>query len=120
MEKEKFTKESGQDGSVVEKKIEEDLEFRKGKLKRDLEAARKVLGETTVHERVLEFKETVEGKYPDFDKYYAYHALIGSGAGEEGTMLGKTEFTEFDFPEKEVEKFIEQLENEILDKSKEK
>lgn len=118
MENKEFKKPE-QEGSIVKKDevIEEDLEFRKGKLKGDLEAARKVLGETAVHKRVLEFKEIVEGKYPDFDKYYAYHALIGSGM--KGTDSGTTEFTEFDFPEKEVEKFIEQLENEILDKFKE-
>lgn len=120
MEKEEFTKKSEQEGSVVEKNeiIEEDLEFRVGKLKRDLEAARKVLGETTVHARILEFKETVEGAYPnDYNKYYAYHVLIGSGG--EGTASGKIEFTEFDFPEKEVENFIDQLEDEILDKYRE-
>lgn len=115
MENKKFIKESGQE--IPDAK--EYLEFRKGKLKRDLEAARKVLGETTVHARVLEFKETVEGAYPeDYNKYYAYHVIIGSGG--EGTASGKIEFTEFDFPEKEVEKFIDQLEEEIWLKSKEK
>lgn len=115
MENKEFIKESGQE--IPDAK--EDLEFRVGKLKRDLEAARSVLGRITVHERILEFDKAMREKYPeDYTNYYALQVLIGSGA--EGTMSGKIEFTEFDFPEKEVEKFIDQLEEEIWLKSEEK
>jgi hypothetical protein len=119
MGKKEFIEEPGREGLAVEKEkvIEEDLEFRAGKLKRDLEAAKKVLGETAVHKRILEFERIIKEEYPDFDKYYAYHALISSGM--KGTDSGTIELTKFDFPENEVEKFIEQLEEEILDKSEE-
>ncbi|MBU4455300.1 hypothetical protein KJ586_02195 [Patescibacteria group bacterium] len=118
MENKEFKKPE-QEGSIVKKDevIEEDLEFRAEELKRDLGAVKKVLGETAVHKRILEFEKIIKGEYSDFDQYYAYHALICSGA--KGTISGETKFTKFDFPGEEVKKFIDQLENEILDKSKE-
>lgn len=114
MKNEKFIKESGQESPDAK----ENLESRKKEFKFRLEAARSILGRAYVWERILEFDEAIKEKYPeDYTNYYALQVLIGSGG--EGTISGTTEFTEFDFPEKEVEKFIDQLEEEAWLKSQE-
>ncbi len=119
MENKEFTKEPGQEGPVVEKDevIKEKFKTQIREFELCLDAARSVLGAKHVWERILEFDEAVKNKYPeDYINYYALQVLISSGA--KGTTSGETKFTEFDFPEKEVENFIDRLEEEAWLKSK--
>lgn len=54
------------------------------------------------HDKVVEFSNEIKKKYPDYEKYLAYHILIGSTPDYEN-------IDEFDFPKEDsVLKFVKE------------